>query len=123
MERGDCSGRARGVLLIPSLRELREAVGLTAGQLAAKVGVPVATVGAWERGAATPEARQLGRLAQALGVAPEAVRAAFGGVLMQAFEGRTSQAEQLLRDTLAGGPLPAHTVEARAVADGVKRDR
>jgi DNA-binding XRE family transcriptional regulator len=59
-----------------ALRVLREAVGLTAPQLAAKVGVPIGTVGAWERGAAFPEARQVGQLAQALGVAPEAVRAA-----------------------------------------------
>lgn len=59
-----------------ALRTLREAVGLTAPQLAAKVGVPIGTVGAWERGTAFPEARQVGQLAQALGVAPEAVRAA-----------------------------------------------
>lgn len=59
-----------------ALRALREAVGLTAPQLAAKVGVPIGTVGDWERGAAFPEARQVGQLAQALGVAPEAVRAA-----------------------------------------------
>ncbi len=59
-----------------ALRTLREAVGLTAAQLAAKVGVPIGTVGDWERGAAFPEARQVGQLAQALGVAPEAVLAA-----------------------------------------------
>lgn len=59
-----------------ALRTLREAVGLTAPQLAAKVGVPLAVVGDWERGAAFPEVRQVGQLAQALGVAPEAVRAA-----------------------------------------------
>jgi DNA-binding transcriptional regulator YiaG len=59
-----------------ALRALRETVGLTAPQLAAKVGVPIGTVGEWERGTAFPEARQVGQLAQALGVAPEAVRAA-----------------------------------------------
>jgi DNA-binding XRE family transcriptional regulator len=61
---------------LTALGTLRETVGLTAQQLAAKVGVPVGTIGTWERGEATPEARQVGQLAQALGIAPEAVRAA-----------------------------------------------
>jgi DNA-binding XRE family transcriptional regulator len=61
---------------LTALGTLRETVGLTAQQLAAKVGVPVGTIGTWERGEATPEARQVGQLAQALGIAPAAVRAA-----------------------------------------------
>ena len=62
--------------LLSALRTLRETVGLTAQQLAAKVGVPAGTVGDWEQGAAMPKARQVGQLAQALGISPEEVRAA-----------------------------------------------
>jgi DNA-binding transcriptional regulator YiaG len=58
-----------------ALRTLRETVGLTVQQLAAKVGVPASAIGDWERGAVVPEARQVGQLAQALGIAPEQVRA------------------------------------------------
>ncbi len=61
---------------LTALGTLRETVGLTAQQLAAKVGVPVGTIGTWESGEAAPEERQVGQLAQALGIAPEAVRAA-----------------------------------------------
>jgi DNA-binding transcriptional regulator YiaG len=60
---------------LTALRTLRETVGLTVQQLAAKVGVPASALGDWERGAVVPEARQVGQLAQALGVAPEQVLA------------------------------------------------
>jgi transcriptional regulator with XRE-family HTH domain len=61
------------------LRELREAAGLTAEQLAEKVGVGPRAVVGWERGARVPTPRQVGQLALALGTTPEAVQAALRG--------------------------------------------
>jgi len=59
-----------------TLRGLREAAGRTVEQLVAMVGVPAATVSAWEAGRGAPDAHQVGQLALALGVTPEELHAA-----------------------------------------------
>ena len=59
-----------------TLREVREATGLTEHQLAGMVAVAAGTLGAWERGHGRPTARQVGQLALALGVTPDGVLAA-----------------------------------------------
>ena len=59
-----------------TLEELREATGMTQEQLAAKLAVPSGRITAWESGAQVPTRMQRGLLALALGVTPEAVRAA-----------------------------------------------
>jgi transcriptional regulator with XRE-family HTH domain len=53
------------------LKELREARGLTIGQLASLTGFHVATLNRIERGGGRPSARDIERLAKALGVRPE----------------------------------------------------
>ncbi|GAW49710.1 MULTISPECIES: helix-turn-helix domain-containing protein [unclassified Nocardioides] len=64
---------------IPDLRALRLQAGLTVPKLAAAVNVAVPTYYAWEQGrwARLPAARQLDKLARALGHSPEVVVAAF----------------------------------------------
>ena len=59
-----------------TLRELREAAGLTVEQLAAKAGATARVVVAWEAGTAPPTPHQVGLLALALGVTPQTVQAA-----------------------------------------------
>lgn len=51
-----------------TIRELREATGLTQRELAAKLDVTVTTVSGWERRAHGPTALQLRKLALLLGV-------------------------------------------------------
>ena len=58
------------------LRELGEASGVTAEQLATKLGGITRLISGWERGTRLPTPRQVGQLALALGATPEAVRAA-----------------------------------------------
>ncbi len=48
------------------IRICREAAGLTASELARKVGVTLAAVSRWESGLDTPSAARLPKLAQAL---------------------------------------------------------
>jgi transcriptional regulator with XRE-family HTH domain len=59
-----------------TLREVREATGLTELQVAAMVAVTTGTLAAWERGHGRPTTRQVGQLALALGVTPDGVLAA-----------------------------------------------
>ena len=59
-----------------TLREVREATGLTEHQLAAMVAVATGTLAAWERGHGRPNTRQVGQLALVLGVTPDRVLAA-----------------------------------------------
>ncbi len=59
-----------------TLREVREATGLTEHQLATMVAVATGTLAAWERGHGRPNTRQVGQLALALGVTPDGVLAA-----------------------------------------------
>ena len=56
-----------------TLRQLRDAMGYTQLSLAIKLGVTPSTVYNWERGTAEPRARQLGQLADALGVTADEV--------------------------------------------------
>ena len=58
-----------------TLQQLREVAGFTQLKLAVKLGVTPSTVYNWERGTAEPRARQLGLLAQALGVTADEVLA------------------------------------------------
>jgi transcriptional regulator with XRE-family HTH domain len=58
-----------------TLRELREATGLTGGQLASMIAVTAGTLASWERGHGRPNTRQVGQLALALGVTPAGVLA------------------------------------------------
>jgi transcriptional regulator with XRE-family HTH domain len=58
-----------------TLCELREATGLTGGQLASMIAVSAGTLASWERGQAWPDTRQVGQLALALGVTPVVVLA------------------------------------------------
>ena len=51
-----------------TIRQLREAAGLTQFELAVKVGVTPTAVSAWERGQYEPRASQLRKLAETLGV-------------------------------------------------------
>lgn len=51
-----------------TLADLRKAAKLTQLELAVRLGVTPSTVYNWERGMAEPRARQLGLLAEALGV-------------------------------------------------------
>ena len=51
------------------IRELRKAAGLTVSQLAAKMGVHVQVIHAWEMEIYLPKARELPVLAQTLGCA------------------------------------------------------
>jgi transcriptional regulator with XRE-family HTH domain len=59
-----------------TLRDVREATGLTEHQLAAMVAVSTGMLAAWERGHGRPDTRQVGQLALALGVTPDGVLAA-----------------------------------------------
>ena len=59
-----------------TLRNVREAAGLTERQLAGMVAVTMGTLTAWERGHGRPNAQQVGQLALALGVTPDGVLAA-----------------------------------------------
>lgn len=59
-----------------TIRQHREAVGLTQAELARRVGVQSTQVSRWERGTATPSARHVRRLARALGVNPDALELA-----------------------------------------------
>jgi transcriptional regulator with XRE-family HTH domain len=56
-----------------TIRQLRQAAGLTQAELAHRVGVQTSQVSRWERGTAEPSARHARRLARALGVAVEAL--------------------------------------------------
>lgn len=58
-----------------TLQQLRQAAKFTQLELAVKLGVTPSTVYNWERGTAEPRARQLGLLAQALGVTADEVLA------------------------------------------------
>jgi len=60
---------------VQTLQQLREVAGFTQLKLAVKLGVTPSTVYNWERGTAEPRARQLGLLAQALGVTADEVLA------------------------------------------------
>jgi transcriptional regulator with XRE-family HTH domain len=60
------------------IRDARLAAGLLQADLAARVGVTQATVSDWERGRFAPRLEQLGRIADALGVAAETLLAALG---------------------------------------------
>lgn len=51
-----------------TIQELREAAGLTQAQLAARIGVTVGSVSAWERRLNEPRASQLRALAHLFGV-------------------------------------------------------
>lgn len=53
------------------IREERERVGITQGELAEKVGVTGNSVWRWEPGAAFPRADDIDRLGEALGIQPE----------------------------------------------------
>ena len=53
--------------ILPGLRPRRKAAGLTLQNLAEKLGLTSAAVGAWERGVAVPPADRLPALARALG--------------------------------------------------------
>jgi len=57
-----------------TLEELREATGMTQGQLAAKLAVPPTQGAAWERGTERPTTREIGLLALALGMKPPQVQ-------------------------------------------------
>jgi transcriptional regulator with XRE-family HTH domain len=61
---------------MPTLRELREAAGLTQLELANQLSVTPGTVYNWERGRGEPRARQVPQLAQALGIPADVVLAA-----------------------------------------------
>ncbi len=67
-----------------TLRQLREEVLLTQGELAARLEVPYQRVGEWERGESTPRPSNQRKLAEALGVTPTELRAA----LMARSEGK-----------------------------------
>jgi transcriptional regulator with XRE-family HTH domain len=56
-----------------TLKELREAAGLTQLQLSARLGVTPGTVYNWERGQGEPKASQVAQLAQVLGVTADDV--------------------------------------------------
>jgi len=53
---------------VKTIRELREAAGLTQLELAVRVGVTPSTVYNWESGRAEPRVSQLRRVAEAFGV-------------------------------------------------------
>jgi transcriptional regulator with XRE-family HTH domain len=53
---------------MPTIRDLREATGLTQAELANRLEVATATLRNWERGMHRPKGRNLARLATALGV-------------------------------------------------------
>ena len=55
-------------------RELREARGLSAGELALRIGVDEATIRKWESGAEEPDAERRDGLAAALGVSQDELR-------------------------------------------------
>lgn len=59
-----------------TLRELREAYGLTQEALAARFGLPVSIIRSWEEGRSSPNDRQVASLARFFGVSPEAIVAA-----------------------------------------------
>lgn len=61
-----------------TLRELREAAGLTQEQLAGKLLISPERIAAWESGAQVPTQMQARRLAAVLGLRPAAVLAALG---------------------------------------------
>ncbi len=52
--------------VLPGLRPRRKAAGLTLNDLAARLGLTSAAVGAWERGTALPTADRLPDIAAAL---------------------------------------------------------
>ncbi|MGA9112918.1 MAG: helix-turn-helix transcriptional regulator [Candidatus Dormiibacterota bacterium] len=54
-----------------TIRQLREAAGLTQAELARRVGVQTSQVSRWERGVAVPTARNARRLGRRLGVSPD----------------------------------------------------
>jgi putative transcriptional regulator len=56
-----------------TIRELREAAGLTQLEVAYRVGVTPATVSNWERGVFEPKVSQLRKLAQLFGVSMDDV--------------------------------------------------
>ena len=53
-----------------TLRELREASGMTQFEVAAQLGVTITTVYNWERGASEPTGRNLQKVARLFGVSP-----------------------------------------------------
>ena len=53
-----------------TLRQLREAAGLTQLEVAVRLGVTITTVYNWERGAAEPSARNLLEIARLFNVSP-----------------------------------------------------
>lgn len=57
-----------------TLRELREASGMTQFDVAKELGVTITTVYNWERGTAEPYARHLLKLAQLYDVSPFAIQ-------------------------------------------------
>jgi transcriptional regulator with XRE-family HTH domain len=59
-----------------TLEELREVAGLTQQQLAEKLAVAPDAVASWERGTSRPSVRETAQLAEAFGVAVDAVTVA-----------------------------------------------
>jgi transcriptional regulator with XRE-family HTH domain len=61
---------------MPTLRELREGAVLTQEELAKKVGVTATAISHWETGSKRPRAKNIRKLATALGVTPQDILAA-----------------------------------------------
>jgi transcriptional regulator with XRE-family HTH domain len=74
------AARGSGEQLGPRLNRLRREAGLTLADVAATLGVSKPTVWAWEKGKARPLPERLAAIAEALGVAPEALVPAPGPV-------------------------------------------
>jgi transcriptional regulator with XRE-family HTH domain len=61
---------------MPTLRELRENAVLTQDELAKKIGVTPTAISHWETGSKRPRAKNIRKLAIALGVTPQEILAA-----------------------------------------------
>ena len=73
-----------------TLRELREAAGLTQLDIATQLAVTPGTVYNWERGRGEPRARQLRQLTHILGVSAEELLAAVAGEATRTPEGKVA---------------------------------
>ena len=101
---------------MPSLRERREAIGLSQGALAERTGVSRATIGAVEQGRHVPAADAAVRIARVLGSTVEAL---FGGE----DEPALLHAEPVLGGRLPdGAPVRAGGVGGRVVAAALGDD-
>ena len=56
-----------------NIRELREAAGITQGELAAEIGVKRSAVSMWEIGKSRPRTEDLPKIAEALGKSEKSV--------------------------------------------------